>query len=255
MSTEKRNYPKFLFKIEDVEFPERMNSRQFGSYEHPTTQKTVYLLNPDGRSIESGFITSQLTLLFNVERLGDAQKVRFLMDHPENIDNGGSGFSLKDIEKESENQDDDLIKELELESEIMSLQLRKLRAVASALNLNYNLGKKGLQAQIIRRIRTEQSISNGKKEPGYISVERIVNAKKTAVLLDVNQMVEYGLININQSGIYVNGNHNLGLDAEQVVVYFDREPALYSILKTELRKKLEADGKLDDGKDELNLKM
>ena len=196
-----------------------------------------------------------MTLLFDVEKIVDAQKVRFLLDHPENISNGGVGFSLKDIEKESENKDDDLIKELELESEIMNLQLRKLRGIASALGLNYNLSKKGLQAEIIRRIRTEQAISNGKKEPGYISVERIVNAKKTAILLDINQMVEYGLIQINQSGIYVNGNHNLGLDAEQVVVYFDREQGLYSILKTELRKKLSDDGKLDDNNEDLNLKI
>lgn len=253
--TEKLVYPKFLFKIEDIEFSERFNSRQFGSYEHPRSRKTTFLINADGNVIESGFIASQINLLFDVERIDHAQIVRFLQDHPENIANGGIGFSLKDIEKEAETKDDDLIKELELESIVINLDSRKLKAVASALRLNYNLNKKALQAQVVRRIRTPQPISGGKTEPGYVSVERVINAKKTLILLDINQMVEYNLIQINQSGIYVHGNHNLGLNEDQVVVYFEREPALYSLLKNELRGLLERDGKLDENKDELNLKL
>ena len=248
-------YPKFLFKLEDISFPERFNSRQFGPYEHPKTHKTTYLINPDGRAIESGLIVAQMNLLFNVERIDHAETVRFLMDHPENVANGGESFSLTDIEKEAKNKDSNLINELQLESKIMSLDLRKLKATASALGLNYNLPKVGIQAQIIRRVRTAQNIGNNKTEPGYISVSRIVDAKKTLILLDVSQMLEFDIIIINQSGIYVHGNHNLGLNSDQVVVYFEKEPALYGLLKTELRKSLQAAGKLDDGKEDLNLNL
>lgn len=252
---EKRIYPKFLFKLEDVEFSERFNSRQFGPYEHPKTFQTTYLLNADGRQVESGLIVTQLNYLFDVSRIDHAQTVRYLIDHPNNLANGGTEFSLTDIDKESENVDNDLIKELQLESKVMLLDLRKLKAVSSNLGLNYSLPKQNLIAQITRRIRTAQPSGNGKTEPGYISVERIINAKKTLILLDVTQMIEYGMIVINNSGIYVHGNHNLGLNADQVVVYFEKEQGLYGLLKTELRKKLELDGKLDDGKDELDLKL
>jgi hypothetical protein len=253
--TEQKIYPKFLFKLEDVEFPERFNSRQFGPYTHPETYKTTYLLNADGRSVESGLILSSMNLLFDVKRIDHAQTVRFLLLHPENISNGGVGFSLTDIEKESENQDTDLINELELEAKVMTLDLRKLKAVSSTLRLNYNLPKQNLKAQLVRRIRTAQPAANNKTEPGYISVERIINSKKTLVLLDITQMLEYGIISINTSGIYVHGNYNLGLNPDQVVLYFEKEQALHGLLKTELRGKLQEDGKLDDGKEELELKL
>lgn len=253
MSNTKKVYPKFLFKLEDVEFPERFNSRQFGPYTHPKTLQTTYLLNPDGRQVESGLIISQMNMLFDVSRIDHAQTVRYLLDHPENIANGGTSFSLTNTVEESENKDNDLIKELELEAKVMSLDLRKLKAASASLNLNYNLPKLALKTQLIRRIRTPQPIANGKTEPGYISVERVVDAKKTIILLDIIQMLEYNIISINNSGIYVHGNHNLGLNPDQVVVYFEKEPALYGLLKTELRGKLKEDGKLDDGNLELKL--
>jgi hypothetical protein len=252
---EKRVYPKFLFKLQDVEFPERFNSRQFGAYKHPKTFKTTYLLNADGRSVESGLIVTSLNLLFDVSRIDHAEIVRFLMNNPENVEMGGEGFTLTDIEKEAQNLDTDLINELQLESKIMLLDLRKLKAVASSLRINYNLTKTGLQASIIRRVRTAQSIGGKKTEPGYISVARVVDAKKTMILLDVTQMLEYSIITINNSGIYAHGNHNLGLNPDQVVLYFEKEPALHGLLKTELREKLSEDGKLDDGKEPLDLNL
>ena len=248
-------YPKFLFKIENIQYPERFNSAQFGPYEDPDTGKTVFLINPDGRAVESGFLTSRMNLLFYTHKIADAERVRFLLKHPDNIANGGERFSLTDVDKASENKDDNLIKELELETKIMSLDLRKLKAVASALMLNYQGNKKSLQASVVRRVRTEQQAGGGKTEPGYISVERVVNSKKTMILLDIRQMLDYGLISINNSGIYVHGQHNLGLDPEQVAFFFEKEQALYGLLKTELRKKLSADGKLDDGKDNLELNL
>lgn len=246
-------YPKFLFKIEDIKYPSRFNSAQFGPFEDGKTGKTIFLINPDGKAIESGFLTSQMNLLFDTYNIADAERVRFLLKHPDNINNGGERFSLTDVAKEAANIDNDLIAELELESKVMSLDLRKLKAVASALMLNYESNKKALQANVIRRIRTPQASANNKTEPGYISVQRIVDNKKTLILLDVRQMLDYDIITMNNSGIYVHGNHNLGLNPDQVVLYFEKEQALFGLLKTELRKKLAAEGKLDDGKEDLNL--
>jgi len=240
----KKVYPKFLFKIEDVVYADRFNTRQFGPYEHPKTGKLIYLLNPDGREIESGLIVSQLNILYNVEKVADSEIVKFLLNHPSNKANGGFEFSLIDVAKEAENDNEDLINELTLQAKIMTLGVRELKATASALGLLYETSKIGLQTSIVRRVRTPQ-LNHGVTTPGYVSVKQIIEAKKTPILLDINRMLKYKLIKINNSGVYFHGNHNLGLNPDQVVVYFDNNQDVYGLLKTELRRELSAEGKLD----------
>jgi len=245
-NTEKREYPKFLFKIEDVdeEKKSRFNSRNFGTYEN-REGKIVYLRNADGRAIESGFTTSRLELFFDVSKLSDSQIVKFLLDSPENISNGGTGFSLVDVKKVSDEKDNDLVKELQLENRIMNSEFPKLRAVSAALGLNYNDTKIGLQTNIIRRIRTEQEVNN-KMVPGYISVQEILDSDKTMISLEIKQMLEKRIITIDSSGIYVHGQHSLGLNEDQVVVYFNRNQPVHALLKQELRRALVASGELDE---------
>lgn len=247
--SEKKIYPKFLLKIENIRHERLFNTVQFGPYENAKTGKTINLINPDGRAVESGVIVSRITSYFDVEFVKNAEIVRFLMGHPENIENGGQGFSLTDVNKLSDSIDDDLIKELELESRILTLDSRKLKGVASALGLSYKGAKKAVQASVIRRVRQEQ-IVNEKKVPGYISVAKIVDAKKTMVLLDITQMEENKLITINNSGIYVHGNHSMGLSKDRVALYLQENQELYSQLKRELRLKLQEKGELElDPKD------
>ena len=247
-----KNYPKFLFKIEDLKHETRFNSRQFGPYEDKKTGKTKYLINGDGRVIESGYITSRPTQLFDVKFIQNAEIVRYLMGHPENVANGGSGFSLIDINEAAKSKDTHLLKELELESRVMTLSTRKLRALSAALNLNYNSDKKVLQANVVRRIRTEQ-INGGKSTPGYISVEKLIDSKKTLLTLDISQMLEYGIIKINESGIYYNGNNNMGLNMDQVSLYLEKNNQLYGLLKKTLRERLDAEGKLDVEQENVDL--
>ena len=242
--SEKKIYPKFLLKIENIKHERLFNTAQFGPYEHPKTGKTINLINPDGRAIESGVIVSRITSYFDVSFVKNAEIIRFLISHPENVENGGQGFSLTDVNKASENYDDDLINELELESKILNLDSRKLKAVASALGLSYKGAKKSVQASVIRRIRQPQTVNN-KSVPGYISVASIIDQKKTMVLLDIAQMEENLLITINKSGIYVHGNHSMGLSRDRVALYLQENQELYSQLKRELRIKLKEKGELD----------
>jgi len=244
MSKTKKIYPKFLLRIEGVKNERVFNSVQFGPYENKKTGKFVYLINPDGRVIDSGVIVSRLSSYFDVSFVKNAEIIRFLMGHPENMDNGGTGFSLTDVNKTSENIDDDLIEELGLESKVLTLDTRKLKAIASALGLSYKGSKKKVQASVIRRIRQPQKVNN-KQVPGYKSVAEIIDAKKTMVLLDIAQMEENLIITINNSGIYVHGNHTMGLSRDRVALYLQENQDLYSQLKRELRIKLQEKGELE----------
>ena len=243
-NSQTQKYPKFLFQIKDIEKPERFNSRQFGPYED-RNGRVVNLIDANGRTLVGGYTTSRAVEVFDVSSIKNAEIVRFLQGHPDNKENGGSGFTLIDSEKEKSEEVNHLMEEIDVQESIMKLESKKLRAVASKLGLNRKGTIKEVRASVITVLRSKTKV-NDKPVYGYLKVKKAIEDKNTIALLEVTQMLEEGIISLNTSGLYVFKSHTLGVNLEQVADYFDRNKPLYGELKKLLRMALNEKGELNE---------
>lgn len=220
----------YLLEI-TVPKPERFNSRSFGTYTHPQTQKTVYLKNANGQALIGGFTASRLVMTFNTSKPYEANVVMFLMNHPDR----GTVFTLKNTEEEKEKGNELLLRQIDVEGQVYNMDLKRLKTICASLGYTYDDEKPYLLAKIVRKIRQEDK---EKEIYGVDEVISILKSKSTEIVFDIKEMLKHKIIVKKQSGVYVYGEFSLGLNLDQIALYMQENQDVYAGIKKDLRMSL-----------------
>lgn len=234
----------YLFQIVDVKLKNLafFNSRHYGNY--TKDGGIIQYLGPQGLPL-NGFTTSKIFINLTTDKIEDQRTIAFLMFHPENVANGGNSFVLRNMDEERKNAVNHEMEEALVVQQILQKKRKDLKAACAFLSLPFNESTEELKVSLLRRAKMDVPNGANGSEKGYLGIKKAFESKKSAMILVIREMLSYKIISINNSGIYVNGDISLGLNEDQVIVYLNANPEVYSLLKRTLNDTKKNSGDLD----------
>jgi len=205
--------------------PQGGNTGQnFPYYRKKKTGQPVFWENEFKERVERGpFIRYQQQIL-DTENEYDAQLLEYLLDHPYR----NQTFKLRDLERE--NRAREAMKKRRGAAARKIMMMRKEDAPKFMAYFNYTEFDDGARADLIEQM----------KDPDYlIKVEEALEVKNLPMIVTIREMVEYGIIYVQDGVYYAEFNNSmLGINEVSVAENFNKNMDVFKEMEKDLKRKI-----------------